>query len=276
MTFDHQLNELWQSNQLIDSQLIRYEPSDHITSIVEQYFVVNDSQCDTAPIYILPDLSGHLLIHQFKNSESIQYRFSLVGSRTSGFRINRKHRIRTFIIRFCPGILSKLTKVLSKESADQSFLLSSFFPVVAERLAILFSEKTHNTEDFQFLFQWLESNLIEPLITELQLPKLVLGFLGHLKSKEINLNVRATAKKLGISERYLHKITTAHLGMNPNKVLRIGRLIYSFEHRMQHPQYNWSDIAFLSGYADQSHMIEEYQELLKRTPRQVIASLNSL
>lgn len=276
MTFDHQLNELWQSNQLIDSQLIRYEPSDHLTSIVEQYFVVNDGQCDTAPIYILPDLSGHLLIHQFKNGQAYQYRFSLVGSRTSGFRINRKNRVRTFIIRFRPGMLSKVTKILGQESADQSFPLALFFPIVTEQLAMLFSAKIHKLEDFQFLFQWLEINLLEPLLANLQLPKPILGFLEHLKSKEINLNVNTTAKKLGISERYLRKITNAHLGMPPNKAIRIGRLIYSFEHRIQHPQYNWSDIAFLSGYADQSHMIEEYQELLKRTPRQVVASLSSL
>jgi len=274
MIFDHQLNELWQSNQLIDKQLIKYKPSDHLASIVEQYFVVNDIQCDTAPIYILPDLSGHLLIHQFKNHKSCQHSFSLVGSRTSGFRINRKNRIRTFIIRFRPGILSKLTKILGKESSDQSFPLELFFPIVAERLDLLFSEETHRTEDFKLLFQWLETNLLEPLLANLQLPKIMLKFLSHLKDKEKNWNVNTMAKKMGISERYLHKITTSYLGMNPNKVLRIGRLVHSFEHRVEYPLYNWSDIAFLSGYSDQSHMIEEYQELLKRTPRQVIASLN--
>lgn len=273
MIFDQQLNELWESNQLINNQLIRYSPSHHLSSIVEQYFVVDNIQSNTAPVFILPDLSGHLILYQFKGNGDYKYHFSLVGSRTSGFCISRRKRIRTFIIRFHPGVFSKLTRVLGQESCDQSFPMKLFFPVIAEQLAVFFPKQIDRVKDFKSIFQWLETHLLEPLQIDLQLPKRMLGFLAHLKSKDISLNVKTAAKKMGISERYLHKIATRHLGINPNKAIRIGRLAHSFEQRMHNPQYNWSDIACLSGYADQSHMIEEYQEMLDRTPRQLVASL---
>ena len=58
-----------------------------------------------------------------------------------------------------------------------------------------------------------------------------------------------------------------HVGMNPKEYSRIVRFQKTLK-QMQHQQRetNQADLAYLSGYADQSHMIREFKSLCGYTP----------
>jgi len=56
-----------------------------------------------------------------------------------------------------------------------------------------------------------------------------------------------------------------HLGLSPKRLLRIERL-----HRVlansQGGSVSWAQLAVTCGFADQAHMIREFQELLGESP----------
>jgi len=269
MVYDGQLNELWKVTKLDTSGLARYTPSRALLNIVKHYFLVDNRHNLGIPTYILPDLSAHILLHEIQGIHGVHFRFSLVGSRSKGFLLNRQGRKRTFIIRFAPGVLPKLLAISGKEVNNQSFSFIEFFPAIAEQLTIIFSKKSTRESNPTLIFKWLEANLFLPMQAKILLPHAVKGLIHCLKGNHTDLNVQKMAKDLGYSERYLHKIAMQYLGMNPNKAIRIQRLLSSFTMRLNYSNYKWSDIAFQSGYADQSHLIAEYQEMMGKTPRQL-------
>lgn len=269
MIYDKQLNELWKTPTLQTNHLIRYAPAPNLSSTIEQYFLVDNQQTLHIPTYILPDLSAHILLHEIQTVKGVYYRFSIVGSRSEGFLLNRQSRKRTFIIRLAPGILPKLLPLSGKETNNQSLLLGEFFPAIAEQLTVLFSNKNGTGAPPTYIFKWLETHLFLPIQAQVLLPNAVKEFLHCLDGNYSNWTVQKMAKKLGYSERYLYKMSIQYLGMNPNKAIRVQRLLSSFKNRVKYPNYNWSDIAFQSGYADQSHLIAEYQEMMECTPRQL-------
>ncbi len=269
MIYDRQLNELWLTSTFKSEKLRIYAPSFDLLHVVEQYFLVDNSQNIDSPAYILPDLSAHLLLHEIQDKKGIRFCFSVVGSRSEGFLLNRRSRKRTFIIRFVPGVLPKLLAIAGKALNNQSLALAEFFPDIAEQLSIVFLSSAEKQLAPIIVFKWLEAHLLRPMQSKLSLPNAVKGFIHYLKNTVDGLTVQQAAKEIGFSERYLHKIAIQYFGMNPNKAIRVQRLLSSFEHRMKYPTYNWSDIAYQAGYTDQSHLIAEYQEMLARTPRQL-------
>ena len=269
MIYDGQLNELWQSSSRQSNSLIQYSPSIALANIVEQYFLVDNSQYLDIPAYILPDLSAHLLIHEIQDVSGIYFRFSLVGSRSKGFLLNRRNRKRTFIIRFAPGVLCKMLAISAQALNNQSLPLADFFPDAADQLSNILLRSTETQYSPKSIFHCVEQEVLIPMQAKLSLPNVVQGFVHYLNNKGSSLSVRQAAREIGCSERYLYKTSTQYLGMNPNKAIRVRRLLTSLEYRIQYSNYYWSDIAIQSGYADQSHLIAEYQEMLERTPRQI-------
>jgi transcriptional regulator GlxA family with amidase domain len=69
---------------------------------------------------------------------------------------------------------------------------------------------------------------------------------------------------LGLSKRTLERRFQIHIGTTPKKYARIVRLRNALFQRKQ--LSNWADVAYSSGYYDQSHMINDFQELYGLSP----------
>lgn len=73
------------------------------------------------------------------------------------------------------------------------------------------------------------------------------------------------ARHLEVSERHLSRVFRATTGATPKqfaRILRLGRAVAS----AQRPDPNWAEIALDCGYADQSHMINEFKAMVGATP----------
>lgn len=79
------------------------------------------------------------------------------------------------------------------------------------------------------------------------------------------------AHALGVSSRTLRRTFQEHVGLSLQRALRIQRL-YGALHRLRESagrvgtDTTHAQVAFASGYTDQSHMIRDFHELLGETP----------
>jgi AraC-like DNA-binding protein len=80
------------------------------------------------------------------------------------------------------------------------------------------------------------------------------------------VQVGAVAAELGWSRRHLTERFRAEMGLSPKTFARVLR----FEHAhalaaVQHP-LPWADVATVSGYADQAHLVRDWREFTNRSP----------
>ena len=67
------------------------------------------------------------------------------------------------------------------------------------------------------------------------------------------------ARVLGTTARTLERRFHAHVGATPKKYARVVRLRHALLQRRR--LSSWADVAYTTGYYDQSHMIKDFQEL---------------
>jgi AraC-like DNA-binding protein len=87
---------------------------------------------------------------------------------------------------------------------------------------------------------------------------------------EQGLPVGAVRSALGMSQRALHAGLERHVGVRPKVFSAIART-----HRARETaatRSSWSDHAFASGFADQAHMVREYQRLSGGPPNGFLTS----
>ena len=91
------------------------------------------------------------------------------------------------------------------------------------------------------------------------------GFLALSESPEIKCS--ELAKSLGVSDRHLRSCIKNAIGHSPKQAMKIRRFSKSLS--LVNSGYDWSTIAYLSGYYDQSHMIGDYQEMVGESPQRL-------
>ena len=83
--------------------------------------------------------------------------------------------------------------------------------------------------------------------------------------------VATLARELGVSDRHLRRLMVDETGIAPRHFARIQRFHALLRASDLAPRPSWSALAFDYGYADQSHLIREVQDLAGVTPTQLHA-----
>ncbi|MFF7250634.1 helix-turn-helix domain-containing protein [Embleya sp. NPDC008237] len=80
------------------------------------------------------------------------------------------------------------------------------------------------------------------------------------------VHVGAVAAELGWSRRYLTERFRAELGLSPKTVARVLRFEHAHELATAQAPLPWAEVATISGYADQAHLVREWSEFTGRSP----------
>ncbi|MFH9138132.1 helix-turn-helix domain-containing protein [Streptomyces sp. NPDC017524] len=80
------------------------------------------------------------------------------------------------------------------------------------------------------------------------------------------VQVGAVAAELGWSRRYLTERFHSEVGLLPKTFARVLRFEYAHELATAHDPLPWADVATLSGYADQAHLVRDWREFTGRSP----------
>jgi AraC-like DNA-binding protein len=83
--------------------------------------------------------------------------------------------------------------------------------------------------------------------------------------------VATLARQLGVTDRHLRRLMVDETGIAPRHFARIQRFHALLRASDLAPHPSWSTLAALHGYADQSHLIREVQDLAGVTPTRLHA-----
>jgi AraC-like DNA-binding protein len=80
----------------------------------------------------------------------------------------------------------------------------------------------------------------------------------------------------GLSERQLRRRFVAAVGVTPKELARVRRLRASLLDALARREARWGDVAAAGGYADQAHLVREYQRLCGLSPEAFRAHLGRI
>lgn len=98
-----------------------------------------------------------------------------------------------------------------------------------------------------------------------------------LKAEEAPLKTSELAKKNNISRTTLNRQFALHLGISPNKFIKITRFRKAINAlNEENKRGNLIDAAFLTGYFDQSHMAKDFKALTGHSPKSFFSKVTKL
>ncbi|MFI8421190.1 helix-turn-helix domain-containing protein [Streptomyces sp. NPDC085479] len=80
------------------------------------------------------------------------------------------------------------------------------------------------------------------------------------------VQVGTVAAELGWSRRYLTDRFRGEVGLSPKTAARVLRFEHAHELAAARDPLPWGDVAAVSGYADQAHLVRDWREFTGRTP----------
>ncbi|MGW7055584.1 helix-turn-helix domain-containing protein [Streptomyces sp. NPDC054887] len=80
------------------------------------------------------------------------------------------------------------------------------------------------------------------------------------------VHVGAVAAELGWSRRYLTERFRGEVGLSPKTFARVLRFEYAHRLATAQDPLPWADVATVSGYADQAHLVRDWRQFTGRPP----------
>ncbi|MFN2601501.1 MAG: helix-turn-helix domain-containing protein [Gemmatimonadaceae bacterium] len=91
-----------------------------------------------------------------------------------------------------------------------------------------------------------------------------------LRAQPTEIRVAAMSARLGVSDRHLRRTIAAETGISPRRFARVQRFHALLREVDATPHPAWAMLAAGHGYADQSHLIHEVQELAGVSPARLL------
>src|SRR4029453_2760924 len=100
--------------------------------------------------------------------------------------------------------------------------------------------------------------------------------LRRISETQGRLRVRTLARSVGVSERQLERLFRERTGLGPKEMARVARLRSVLAHLASEGRAEWADLANAFGYADQAHLIHEFQALTGKSPARYLGGLDAV
>lgn len=163
-----------------------------------------------------------------------------------------------FVVRFKVGRLPRLLDVKTSDLVNSMIQIPRLFGFTANEICeqLLAKKDLHARQEF-----------IEQLFVQINLQPAIESKI-YVKSAEIiescggQVQVSQLASLLDVSTRSLERIYADVLGISPKKFIRLVRFQNVLAKLKLSNQYrNYAEIAYESGYSDQSHFVREIKAL---------------
>ena len=246
----------------------QFKPSQEIKSFIECFWIVEKNGTDICKEKIIPDGFTEIIFH-YKDP----YRINIDG----GWQIQSKHLL-----------AGQISNHFFLENTGQSGMLGIKFKPTA--LTRLFGLNMIELTDKVVALESKAGNRLDDIILIIQtgktleekVRKIDLWFLNFIRLHPLSENVtdRVVAlifEKKGmiaikeltgifhIGERQLERLFKKSVGLSPKFFSRIIRFNHIFQ-LMKDRDRIWTDLAFTSGFFDQSHFIKNFKEFTGEDP----------
>lgn len=221
---------------------------------------------DDLVLSILPDTATYLcflyedLLTTAHKEKIYTTRSGLAGFQSFRSDLGASGKVSGVSARLTPWGLNVFNPGIVKECAEKRVDCRDIFPKYAiEKIEDKLSVKKVASERVQCVEQFLLS-----ILNQTNEDLLIQTACKTLDNFSGDYSISRLAQTLGLSKRSLERRFQDHIGTTPKKYARIVRLRNAIFKRQNFS--NWADVAYMAGYYDQSHMINDFQELYGMSP----------
>ena len=185
------------------------------------------------------------------------------------FEEGHAHVSVTFALGAAHGFLAPPLALLRDDLVPLEALYGHLGACLRERLLEASSPEKALSVMEDFLLRQMKGFLLRRMTGALGPDPAVIAAAGALS---LGVPVGEVSDGLGLLPRTLRRRFTAQVGLTPKRFARIQRLQRLVRDLDGQTQVEWAAMANRHGYADQSHLADEFRELVRVTPTEYLRS----
>lgn len=235
-----------------------------------------DEDADTQHIRVLPDTCVELFVSYTNTPVAIidneLHERSIVTFRMSKpMDVQMRKGAGCLAICFHPGMaylfFNTPMHVLANTVSTMDDLWNGMAAEIEDKLASV----SNNTERVGIV----QKHLLQHLANKK--PNLLIEHcLKQVEASEGLISLNRLSYNNGISQRHLSRSFQQCIGLSPKEYLRMARFLRSLTYVKRHTDLSFTEIAYKSGYYDQSHLNRDYKDYAGYTPGQLVRARHLL
>ena len=244
-------------------QLRRYQPTNELASLVDQFWLVN-WDLRGQPVHTqqnLPDPNMHLVIN---NQEA-----KVLGPVSKKYNYTMQGQGKIMAVKFNLGGLSEYLPCCINEAVDKEFELNAIFAIDQNKLLKQLLDSKSDDEIVKHLTHYLLDYLPRLNINKLLLTQTLVE---QIKTNNNINRVEQLAELSHTSVRNIQRLFKTYIGLSPKWLIRKYRLHHAMAMLEDH-NISFIELATKLDYCDQSHLIKDFNEFLNITPKQYALAL---
>lgn len=246
----------------------RITPPSSLSDLIECYWVIEDDSIEVRQQKIIPDGFPEIVFHygepyriNITGDWEIQSKALLAGQIKNHFFLENTGSSGMIGVKFKPSALTELFYINMYEFTDHVVDLDK---VLKEEFDTISIKMTNRSISYSKKINLL-NKLFEHLLSEAAISQKIRNAIVLILESNASVSVSGIAKQVNVSERQLERLFKRYIGLPPKFYCRIIRFSYIFE-QVQNKEFEWSELAQLTGFYDQSHFIKNFQEFTGEDP----------
>ena len=216
---------------------------------------------DAGEIRVVPDGCIDLIFDMTPNMENAFW----VGTMTTSLCLNSTVPRSLLGIRFHPGGARQFIPCPAAELVNQRVPIRDLTP----NFSTILESLVMRSDPVKTIYKWLDSQVVPTTTSSLV-------FEIHRRIT-YNKKISMLADEIGYSRQYLNRIMKDTVGVDLKRFSRIVRMrkliLFLTDSRIP---VNWSECAVSFGFYDQSHLINEFHDLVGVNPGEFLQTLKSI
>lgn len=221
-------------------------------------------------------------VHEYYMTFFLKERFCEVRDNSGNFQSKASNSLCTLLtepqgctyykgnyVIFC--VQFKSNGIFAIFGIPQKILINAILPaedILGDGNNLLLTEQFQSSADIFEMATYMNAYLIKMLLG--QKHKIYTGVIANISDIVLHhkgvVSVDALALYGCMSLRNFERRFINEVGISPKLYARITRFYNAVENKMLHPDKNWTDIVYESGYYDQSHFIKEVKLFSSKSP----------
>jgi AraC-like DNA-binding protein len=229
-----------------------------------------DKDTDTDHIRVLPDACVELFVNYTETPVAMigneLHKRSIITSRMSRpMDVQMRKGTGCLAVCFYPGMAYNFFNVPMHVLTDATVSLSDLWQDAAAEI----EDRLASAGDDHSRIDILQRYLLKKMTDEKPDTQMVLC-MKQMQELDDSMSVSRMTNDIGISQRHLSRKFQQYLGLSPKAYLRVSRFIRSIQSFKKYPSRSLTEIAYDSGYYDQSHFIRDYRTYTGYAPGELI------
>ncbi|RWW92132.1 AraC family transcriptional regulator [Flavobacterium cerinum] len=257
-------------------------PSPSLQHIVRHYLILSNNVGTNPDFRMFSDGSPGIVFHRKAplrqksgkdGNLTIQPECFVYGQITQFNTLSAASEMDMLIVVLQPSALFKLFAVPAFEVTNETI---SFTDLAGQSGRILI-DQVQNYSGNNIAITAIEDFLLKRLLKHSYSDKIISMSLQQIYAQKGMNTITETLKDIPSTERQLERKFREHIGLSPKKfadIIKFQHLLKNMKHIS--PTLSLSDVSYISGYYDQSHLNNSFKKFTGLTPLQYLINNNLL